>query len=747
MAFRAGFETQHHDRMGKDLEFSSMDKKGQMREVRSTKNKSWEAATGTFILAEKSDSGIKTPRHLFAYRLIECSTVCWRIGVASAGYDDTLASKDDFFPVHDLWGWWQKLEIGDPPPWCVCVAGGKDEIFAVPGSIIKAGKLKIDVSERKPMKLKVEKKSRFQDGVGRLRLQAGDEIGCVVDMGTKNGDCTLSFFVNGHKLCETLHLATMPGERWVPWVCMGNNRVKIRMLSPSEATWDLPEQQCGKAVEATFLKGKMPFEDAGWLGRKQSGAYVRSWYMLGTEELLFSPNPNLHISILEARDLEAMDLSGLSDPYVTIRVGAEKWTINDKKKDSRWKLEQTKTINQNLDPTFNEQFSIALDDIEGWISLTVWDADTLSAHDPIGEVFIPIKDVFDASSSAEKLKEWQRARLSLSHPKKNDTSSMKLRISCRIGHDAANVVQKKKRFGLSSLVMSGLKKIGRLKLENLSNVRAGVNDRELQADFRSSNGDHTQIVFRVDNKDPDPSGKPGLVMGEKTLAMRDEWLHALNLGVTKRLMAGKARRRAVAMLTDQAEREKTEYGDWNTIVDPSNFHEFGFSRVDRVWKDHPLMSSDKELREGKLMAMEVQFTEVDCITVAEALHGNTWCKTLDLGNYKQAGYIGDAGASALAAALNHNTTIETIILRGNHVGDEGCTEFAEALRYNTTLTKLDLSGCNVTKNGVINMIGTIMGDSYFRPNKTLKILNLELNDIPGMETGKVGNCFIMSSVI
>ncbi|KAJ1477554.1 C2 domain-containing protein [Baffinella frigidus] len=322
--------------------------------------------------------------------------------------------------------------------------------------------------------------------------------------------------------------------------------------------------------------------------------------MLETEELLLSPNPNLHISIIEARDLEAMDLSGLSDPYVTIRVGAEKWTINDKKKDSRWKLEQTKTINQNLDPTFNEQFSIALDDIEGWISLTVWDADTLSAHDPIGEVFIPIKDVFDASSSAEKLKEWQRARLSLSHPKKNDTSSMKLRISCRIGdslshpnttdttsmklrifcrighdagnapqmkkrfgigrlHDAANVVQKKKRFGLSSLVMSGLKKIGRLKLENLSNVRAGVNDRELQADFRSSNGDHTQIVFRVDNqhpdpsgkstlivfrvdnKDPDPSGKPGLVMGEKTLAMRDEWLHALNLGVTKRLMAGKAR--------------------------------------------------------------------------------------------------------------------------------------------------------------------------------------------------------------
>jgi hypothetical protein len=189
-------------------------------------------------------------------------------------------------------------------------------------------------------------------------------------MGSHNGDSTVSFFVNGLMLCEKLHLATLPGERWVPWVCMGNDKVRIRMLNPSEALWDLPEQQGSKNAETTFKKAKVPFDDAGWLGRRRGmGGYARSWYMIGTEELLFSPNPNLHLSIWEARDLEGMDLSGLSDPYVTIRVGEEKWfSATDKKKDPRWIVEQTKIVHENLDPIFNEKESSDISEVDYAVS-------------------------------------------------------------------------------------------------------------------------------------------------------------------------------------------------------------------------------------------------------------------------------------------------------------------------------------------------------------------------------------------
>jgi hypothetical protein len=174
MAFRAGWETEWHGRVGKNLTFSSPDEKGHMREVQMnpTKSSTWEAATGNFILCEMTGEGTKTHKHYWAYQLVEVNTVCWRVGVASAGFSDDLSHFDEFFPVHDLWSWWEKLNIGDAPPWSVCVAGGKDKVVAVPTSVIKAGNLELDpVNSRPPTKLKKEKRSRFLDGVGRLRLQ------------------------------------------------------------------------------------------------------------------------------------------------------------------------------------------------------------------------------------------------------------------------------------------------------------------------------------------------------------------------------------------------------------------------------------------------------------------------------------------------------------------------------------------------------------------------------------------------
>jgi hypothetical protein len=135
-------------------------------------------------------------------------------------------------------------------------------------------------------------------------------------------------------------------------------------------------------------------------------------------------------------------------------------------------------------------------------------------------------------------------------------------------------------------------------------------------------------------------------------------------------------------------------------------------------------------------------------------------------------YIGDAGATALAAALNHNNTIQTIDLRGNQVLQ--LTPLARTLRpcrCGLTLARRTTAGrgqgCNrvrgsasiqhvaneaglqwqqgtckpplvpiqllfsirtplhhvdlfqVTRAGVISIIGAILGDSYFKPNRTM----------------------------
>mgnify|MGYP001400576280 CR=1 FL=1 len=54
--------------------------------------------------------------------------------------------------------------------------------------------------------------------------------------------------------------------------------------------------------------------------------------------------------------------------------------------------------------------------------------------------------------------------------------------------------------------------------------------------------------------------------------------------------------------------------------------------------------------------------------------------------------IGDSSISALAKALEVNTTLTTLNLEANEVGDGGATALAEALKTNTTLTQLDLRG-------------------------------------------------------
>ena len=106
------------------------------------------------------------------------------------------------------------------------------------------------------------------------------------------------------------------------------------------------------------------------------------------------------------------------------------------------------------------------------------------------------------------------------------------------------------------------------------------------------------------------------------------------------------------------------------------------------------------------------------IALGVALHHNTTIPTLDLSynnigaeggycaggratpqyyisytfvlNLSWNGIIGAEGATALAIALHHDTTITTLHLSFNNIGVEGATALGVALHHNTTLTTLDL---------------------------------------------------------
>ena len=70
--------------------------------------------------------------------------------------------------------------------------------------------------------------------------------------------------------------------------------------------------------QAKCWSGRPVFEGAGWLSRQQgfTQTWVRSWYQLGFEDLLYAPNPKVYIRVHSASDLEALDVLGTSDPYV-----------------------------------------------------------------------------------------------------------------------------------------------------------------------------------------------------------------------------------------------------------------------------------------------------------------------------------------------------------------------------------------------------------------------------------------------
>ncbi|NWI58041.1 MCTP1 protein, partial [Calyptomena viridis] len=77
------------------------------------------------------------------------------------------------------------------------------------------------------------------------------------------------------------------------------------------------------------------------------------------------------VTLIEGRELKAMDANGLSDPYVKFRLGHQKY--------------KSKIVPKTLNPQWREQFDFHLYEEQGGIiDITVWDKDAGKKDDFIG---------------------------------------------------------------------------------------------------------------------------------------------------------------------------------------------------------------------------------------------------------------------------------------------------------------------------------------------------------------------------
>ena len=87
----------------------------------------------------------------------------------------------------------------------------------------------------------------------------------------------------------------------------------------------------------------------------------------------------LNISVIKAQNLRNADTFGKSDPYVVILVDDEK-------------VAKTKTIDNNLSPTWNENFVCLVAGQRNAVFFTVWDDDA-GKDDSLGYIKIPTSEI------------------------------------------------------------------------------------------------------------------------------------------------------------------------------------------------------------------------------------------------------------------------------------------------------------------------------------------------------------------
>ncbi|PFX19516.1 Synaptotagmin-4 [Stylophora pistillata] len=115
------------------------------------------------------------------------------------------------------------------------------------------------------------------------------------------------------------------------------------------------------------------------------------------EALLRAERGSVEINIYQGRNLVAKDITGKSDPFVTVKDGSE----------GREKY-RTRTITNTLEPVWSETAVVAMPDVNGLLLLEVWDKDPLT-QERMGQIGFTTEKLKDLGKPPYE-KHWYRLR-------------------------------------------------------------------------------------------------------------------------------------------------------------------------------------------------------------------------------------------------------------------------------------------------------------------------------------------------
>ncbi|KAG4196230.1 hypothetical protein ERO13_A06G157200v2 [Gossypium hirsutum] len=94
----------------------------------------------------------------------------------------------------------------------------------------------------------------------------------------------------------------------------------------------------------------------------------------------------LIVGVIEARNIPAMDVNGFSDPYVKLQLGKQR--------------HKTKVVKKTLNPSWGEEFSFKVEDLNEELLITVLDEDKYFNDDFVGQLKVSVSQVFDAHNKS-----------------------------------------------------------------------------------------------------------------------------------------------------------------------------------------------------------------------------------------------------------------------------------------------------------------------------------------------------------